>query len=260
MNIFVHILSSRSTMITNLRINGKYDITISNDKIRVDGETIATKEIPFIRYNLGKYGSEEVAYIEKMQQKFTNSVPIVEFQLSKNTLSEIKEFEGSTLEDEFVKFVYVDITDQNIEDKTVGEENFNLLYEINDETLIDNIVLRDKTKTLNRADIISFKKELNEIAQPESISVCNSPFSFGEEACLTALKARRFLAEYSTKDECAIPSARHECMECCGCMKHININDNVISTKTNKSEKTKSEKNKSEKKIEKKKGIPKLNW
>lgn len=251
-------------MITNLRLQGKYSIEIKDDKIYIDDETIHIKEIPFIRYDLKEYGQQEKEYIEQMMKKFNKSVHLVELQCTDKILQELELIDN----EDIAKYVYLDITDQNIEDGTIGKERLDILKQIKEKDyLIESIILKDVSTKLSRSDILKFKDELHWLVDKQSqIGVCNSPYSFNEDACLTALKARELLMYYSEDDECAIPSARHECMECCGCMKHKIIDKDIINTRPVKKEVKKSKNNlkktdsKTAVKTSKKKGTPILDW
>jgi hypothetical protein len=222
-------------MLANLKIKGKYKIPIANNKIKIGEESLSLKEIPFIRYDFGSYGEDEVDYIKYMREKFISSVPLVEFQLSDNILSEIELFDEDT-----IKYVYTNITDEDIDNGTLGEWRLNLFVDIMEKEYINSIVLVDNTTKLTRPHIIKFKKEIMDYCKSfnsfssDYIAVCNSPFSFGDDACLSAIKARQLLSEYSEKDECAIPSARHECMECCGCMRHLIVDKDIVAVSTKK--------------------------
>jgi hypothetical protein len=57
----------------------------------------------------------------------------------------------------------------------------------------------------------------------EMFGVCSSPLSFSELACLTAVKARELMSVYSTIADVALPSANHQCMNCCGCIRYLTV-------------------------------------
>lgn len=257
-------------MIGNLRFKGTYYVEVKNDKVRVNGEVIQLKEIPFLRYSLPKYDIEEVEYIAHNQKAFNSAVTIVEFELNDTTI-ESMELLNDTFEEldrEYVKFIYTDVTDDDIERGTLGSDRLQRLMEVSESEYIDTVVIKDKSTKLSRTDIIKFKEEIGNVVKNCHIAVCNSPFSFSEDACLTALRARELLSEYSERDECAIPSARHECMDCCKCMRHINIEQDCLFDPEKKEKKDKRVEKKADKKdtkeekgkTNKSKGIPLLDW
>ena len=246
-------------MLANLMVTGKYNIGIKKDKVTVGDETVSIKEIPFIRYRLGSYGEEEIQYIKKMKSKFDASLPLVEFELKDDSVTEISLFDE---EDDMVKYLRVEITNENTKANTLGDWIITKLGEVADSGIpIDSVVLVDKSDDMKMTHIIKFREEIKQIMTTlDDVSVCNSPFSFGEEACLTAIKARRLLAYYSEKDECAIPSSRHECMECC--VSHLEVSSD-ISVTTPEKDKIKSKKDNSNSKEKVKKSDKKpvlLDW
>ena len=91
--------------------------------------------------------------------------------------------------------------------------------------LCDRVVLLDRKLNTSPFEITAFKEELAQLVNVPSldIGVCGSPFSFGENACLNAIWCRRLMAKYTSNTEVALPSANHESMECCGCIRRIII-------------------------------------
>lgn len=246
-------------MLSNLRITGKYDIPVINGKIKVNDEILSLKEIPFVRYNFVKYTEDDIEYINTIIEKFNSSVHLIEYQLTENTLLEM----GLIDNEDIVRYLFISITDDNV--VSIGEHNKSLLGDVLSKEYINRIMLIDNSTTLNRTNILKLKDEImaiNKSVNNDMIGVCGSPFSIGDESCLSALRARQLLTDYSENDECAIPSARHECMDCCSCIRHIVIDDNTIfNTKSSKiNSQKKIEKAESQKKQVKKTGTILIDW
>ena len=107
--------------------------------------------------------------------------------------------------------------------------------------VIDRIMLKDNTITMDTLASIRMKKNVYELFGEQleggkdykDIGICQSPLSFSDgNACLTAIRARELSAKYSNDEELALPSANHECMNTCGCIRYMVIdkdikNDNI---------------------------------
>ena len=104
-------------------------------------------------------------------------------------------------------------------------------------------MLVDKTTNL---DMVNAKKIISKLAKEltvkqEDIGICSSPLCMnGELACLTSLKARELAAIYSSNTEVALPSANHQCMNCCGCMRFFDINSDTVAPEDKVVKKAKS--------------------
>lgn len=256
-------------MLTNLRVYGRYRVDTKNEKIKFTNETLSVKEIPFIRYHLNDYDDADIEYINSNCAKFDKSVPIIEVALDDLTVDKLDRI-SSSVEKEYAVFVYTEITNEDTAACTLGEERLQKIRNVWDNSFMDSVVLIDRTTDMAKNHILTFKNEIKSIDKQIDVSICNSPFSFSEDACLTALKARELLAEYSDKDECAIPSARHQCMNCCSCIRHIDIKEDIIAVDEPKKEKAPKAEKKTDKpkepkaekeKVQKpKKGVALLDW
>lgn len=91
--------------------------------------------------------------------------------------------------------------------------------------LCDRVVILDNQSNTSPFKIAEVKESLSKlinVAQMD-IGVCGSPFSYGNDACLNAIWCRRLMAKYTANTEVALPSANHESMECCGCIRRVVI-------------------------------------
>ena len=66
-------------MLTSIVVPKMYQIeTTKGGKFEVNGETLAIKDTPFVRYRFTRYSDEEIKYIKNMQEKFNRSAHLVE--------------------------------------------------------------------------------------------------------------------------------------------------------------------------------------
>lgn len=213
-------------MISSLVLTGMFDIGIDkNEKYSLNGERTAIKDVPFIRYRFSEYGEEQIAYIKKMQGKFHYSTHMAEVMLSEKAQEQLKVLADTF--DNIAVYLYVPITDEMV---TAGiDENTEELLETIKNEAYDRIMIRDNTETLHLVSANMLKRQVAEVtayAQAD-IGICNSPLSYGNEACLSALTARNLTAMYSASEECAIPSSNHECMNTCGCIRYVLVESDI---------------------------------
>ena len=244
-------------MNTSIVLTDKHSIGVdSNGKFMVKDAKVSIKEVPFVRYRFSEYNDDDLRYIETMKRKFNYSSHMVEITLGENTKAVIDKI--SQIEN-IIKFVYVPIDDEDVLNG-LGEEKLALLENIADE-FFDRLMLKDKSNNLDAIGSIRLKKQLGEIFDMDysDIGVCSSPLSFdGKNACLTAVKARELSAEYAENDEVALPSANHECMNTCGCIRYHVFENSVAEPSTKKGKDAPKEENKTKKTKEtKQKGFAK---
>lgn len=215
-------------MITSIVLTGEYSIGIDkNDRFQVGDKKISLKEVPFVRYRFDNYNQDTVDYINKMKRIFKYSAHMAEINV-KNNVREVVDLISDGVNN-IIIFLYVDIDDDDVI-KGLSEQK---ISDINtcEGAMFDRIMLRDKSTTLDLVHANMLKKQISEIIgiEQQEIGICQSPLSFNGEACLTAVLARQLSATYSENDECALPSANHECMKTCGCIRYIKINNNIIA-------------------------------
>lgn len=212
-------------MITSLRIHDTYDIKVNTQsKFKVgDNVLSADKDIPFVRYHFDKYTDSEILYIKGMKTKFSKSTHLAEVMLNENTcdvLGMLNEIEN------VAKYVYYNISEETVQacgfadNETAMFKNISIM-----KSSIDRIMLKDKSSSL---DLVTARKIIKQVStltgvHEDNIGICSSPISFGELACLTAVRARELMSKYSTISDVALPSANHQCMNCCGCIRYIDI-------------------------------------
>lgn len=221
-------------MISNLVLTGMYKIGVLDGKYLLNGEKTSIKDVPFIRYRFDNYGEEEIAYIKDMQSKFKYSVHLAEVKLSEDTANTMYNIKNNI--DRIAIFVYIPVTDDTIHN---GFSSTTLCcIEGLKDTPFDRVMLKDNSTLMDTISATKLKKSVaGLIGQRENqIGICSSPLSFCGEACLTAIQARDLIALYSNTDECKIPSANHECMNTCGCIRHTVVNSDINApvAKTNK--------------------------
>lgn len=234
-------------MITSLKLTGTYNIGMRNNKIEVDGNILDTKkEIPFFRYALGEMDDTKINYIKSMKEKFSASTHLVEITADENPNVADKVTEIRNSIESVAVYAYFNITDDNV---SSGKLAYTLIEELKalKSTDVDRIMFKDKTTTLDTVTAQNLiKQAVRESGFPASMfGICSSPLSFGENACLTAIKARELMSTYSSISDVALPSANHQCMNCCGCIRYIKVNSDLEAPpeKEKKSSNTKKVKN-----------------
>lgn len=216
-------------MITSIKVNGKHSIGVRDNKVEIDGNTLdINKEIPFVRYNLGEMAEPEIDYIKSMKEKFKASTHLVEINAedNPNLIDTVKNVRESL--NNVAVYVYFNITDDNVESKSLA---YTMLEEIKalKNVAVDRIMFKDKTTTL---DTVTSENLIKQASKESGIAIstfgiCSSPLSFGDNACLTAIKARELMSKYSEIADVALPSANHQCMNCCGCIRYINVTSDI---------------------------------
>lgn len=232
-------------MISSIVVTGCHIIGINSaNKIEVEGNVLSIdKEIPFVRYRFESYGDNEITYIKDMKQKFNKSTHLVEINISNDspvdTISTLEKINSNI--ESVAKFLYITITDENVATGIIPNDILNIVVNAIGYG-IDRIMLKDKSNTL---DMMATKKLIRQLMSATKLSedtfgVCSSPLSFGDLACLTAIKAREIMSKYSAVADVALPTANHQCMNCCGCARYIVVSTDTqapveTATKTSKS-------------------------
>lgn len=227
-------------MITSIVVTGTHKIGMnSSKKIKIGDNVLSVeKDIPFIRYRFNQYTDTEYSYIVESMKQFCFSTHLAEVLLSENTAGTIK-YLAENIKN-IAKYVYVDITDEEVVNGQISIEKISLI-----DTLagldIDRIMLKDKTTKLDTITAKRFIKELSKRLglSENTFGVCSSPLSFSEWACLTAVKARELMSIYSTIADVALPSANHQCMNCCGCIRYMTVSEDTEAPADGKTKATK---------------------
>jgi len=241
-------------MITSLVLTGKHNIGMNSQKKIMVGDNILSieKEIPFIRYRFDTYDQSAFDYIDETIKKFAMSTHLIEINLDANAASVLNYVNTKF---NMAKYIYIDITDADVEKGELSAEVLNQIAFVKD-LGVDRYMFRDKSKTLDLVHVKAFIKQIKAMYNIESslFGVCSSPLSFGDMACLTAVKARELMSIYSTVADVALPSANHQCMNCCGCIRYIVVDNDTQAPAKGGTKKTKV---KSESTGETKKAQPK---
>lgn len=213
-------------MITSIALKDTYNIGIDASGKFLLGETaVSIKDVPFVRYRFRSFGGEQLDYIEKLMTKFKYSSHMLELELAKDTAEVLNNIENRM--ENVIRYVYVSVEDRHVLEG-FDAETLEMLEGIDDSDY-DRLMLKDNSDTLHGEAAARLKKEIVEVLGIDirEIGVCSSPLSFSGEACLTAVKARELSAEYAENDEVALPSANHECMNCCGCIRYSVVDADI---------------------------------
>lgn len=233
-------------MVSSIVVTGCYNIGMnSSSKIKVNKILLSAKtDIPFIRYRFKSYGDQEYNYIKAMKTKFDKSVHLAEIDLNEDTLDTLEKLYDNI--ENIVKYIYIDLTDANVAMEKLDDSQLELLESLADMDIeIDRIMFRDKTTSLN---LVSYKKIINPIMDildldEDYFGICSSPLSFGDYACLTAVKARELMSMYSDSIDVPIPTANHQCMNCCGCIRYMVVDQDIPAPLDTKLKENKSSTN-----------------
>lgn len=244
-------------MITSIVLTDCHNIKMnSNKKFKVGEQLLSVeKDIPFVRYRFKGYTDKEFNYIKETMKKFNRSTHLIEIELNLNTKS-ILDYLTVNIPNA-AKYIYINITDEEVLNGELGETCQSLIEDLRG-FKIDRYVLKDNSTTLDMVAYKKITKSLKPFGIAETdIGVCSSPLSFGDLACLTAVKARELMSTYSEVADVALPSANHQCMNCCGCIRYLVVDKDTeevadkksgVKKSSNKttSEKTKKNKENSE--------------
>ena len=219
------------------------------EEIKTEKQNIA--DIPFIRYRFDSYDYDNIEYIKRLKSIFKYSAHLAEITIGKDLKKAVDDARALTESvDKLCRFVYVDMDDEMLayvaENKKLPDNLEDALYDIAD-IGVDQVCLRDKASAAGLVQVNEIRKLLADITlgnsrKYENIAICSSPLTFAVDnsACLTAAKAREFMAIYCRDDlNQPTPSANHQCMSCCGCIRYIEITDPITPFVSNKNKSSK---------------------
>lgn len=259
-------------MITNIKLNGTYNIGVnSSNQIDIDGTPVSKKEIPFVRYAFPFYNEKEVEYIKNTMEKFNLSTHLVEIHAEENeTFMNLPEGVAtpvdkktevlssiSALKDVLGKvalYIYVTLDDTDSANKTLADKKLDILMTAKMLTDFDKIMLIDKTSCIGlgvaKEIMVNTAKALG--VSIDKVGLCSSCLCMSAEdskyACLPAVQARALAAKYNTNTDIALPSANHQDMSTCACIRHFVIATDIAAPEeTKKKSSTKKEKTPKEK-------------
>lgn len=231
-------------MISSIALKGMYDIGVNeNNKFKMGDTTMSISDVPFVRYQFDSYDESQIEYIKKMMKKFNYSVHLYEIHnLSPEDIDGIE-----TLEQEIpnlAKFLYIKVDDETVLNKKFTF-SLDIVESVIDSCEINRIMLKDCSSTLDNVTATILRNQIAEATDfdIDDIGICGSPLSFGELCCLTAVKAREIAAEYSDNKDFPLPTANHQSMNCCGCIRYYTF-ENSVSAPAVKGSKSKTTKDK----------------
>ena len=190
--------------------NGKFFVDTESNKIE------SIKNVPIVSYKK----VNDIEFIKRNMEKFNLSchVAFIDWdEANEKFIKELKDIGVAV----FIRILLVESNGEILVSCPVEPfENWEL---------IDRVVLVDGTTSMQITTLNDIKKSMATRTRKSAndIGVCGSPFSFGEDACLCAIWARKLMAKYTANTEVALPSANHECMEECGCIRKIVITSDV---------------------------------
>lgn len=212
-------------MIQSIKLYKTYNIIVGQDgKFLYNGIKMNIKEVPIVRIDFEHYGDNEIKYIEDTRKIFKYSIVLLELKSDRLTGEDLEHIKA--VSKECAIYVYADIYDSDIDNglSLDDRETAVSIYDIIDSIGADGICLVDKSTKLNTVTAGILIEDISEqyMIDSEKVSICSSPLSCMGYACLTAVKARALMAEYSTVDDVPLPTANHE-KSCCGCIQYMVI-------------------------------------
>lgn len=214
-------------MISSIRVNGLFNVKVNgNSKIKVGDVLLHTeKEVPFVRYRLDMYDDNTIEYIKNMQLKFPKSTHLTELELNDNTLQSFRLLRDSL---SVAIYLYIDITEDIVKESKLPDSIMTILDGLQG-CNFDRYMLRDKSISL---DFMTAQKIMTQISKTfkikmDNIGLCSSPLSFQGLQCLSAVKARELMSIYNENSDVPLPSANHECMNCCGCIRYLEVTSDL---------------------------------
>lgn len=230
-------------MISSIVLTDTYKIGVNeNGKFWLGETKSGTNEVPFVRYRFDNMDDKDkiFAYIEEMYKKFKDSVHLYELHVLNEETAEF----AAELEERFenlAKFLYVGVTDEVIDNGEIDSDLVDIICDTLDGCNIDRIMLKDKSTKL---DMVNANRIIDKLAEETDyeageIGICSSPLSFDNLCCLTAVKARELAAEYGNAETFPLPTANHQSMNCCGCIRYHVFNGDVAAPEGGKTVKKK---------------------
>lgn len=232
-------------MIASIMVKDRYKLVPNNKgNIAIEDEQLHIKEIPFIRYDFDSYVEGDIEYIKDKQEKFPYSTHLAQIELSENSLKQIKMLKEEI--GNIAVFLYINLVNEEVESGTIEEYKQDMLLDVTDNVEVDRIMLRDNTTNLFTVSAGRIVEDLSDLTglEDEMFGICGSPLSFGERACLTAVKAREIMARYNDKEDIPLPTANHQKGNC-GCIQYLKVETDIVSVdKESNTKKKKREKGK----------------
>lgn len=260
-------------MITNLRLQGTHNIGLnSSNQMNVNGTLVSKKEIPFVRYAFPFYTEKEVEYIKNTMEKFNLSTHLVEIHAEDiEPIMNLPEGVGEQIDKKaeamesiialkdligkVALYIYVSLDDTDSANKKLADSKLDFLRKATMLVSFDKIMLIDNTTCIGMAVAKEIIKNTNkELSVTDKVGLCSSPLCMGAEdskyACLPAVQARALAAKYNTNTDITLPSANHQDMSTCSCIRHYTVALDIEApedTKKKTSNKVKKEKTPKEK-------------
>ena len=213
-------------MITALSFNKIVSIGFGESgTFKINDDKFSISDIPIVRFRFPIYTELELNFIKLCKEKFSKSACLVEVQYDDNVVNNINIL--SDIEEDVAMYLYINVLDETM---NADYSTIELPSEVEDFDW-DRIMLKDLTTSLYTVRAEQLKFDIANLFDIEisDVGICGSPLSFGENACLTAVKARELLAMYCDSSDCPIPSANHQVGNC-GCIRCLNIETDLLPT------------------------------
>lgn len=229
--------------------NSKGKLTLKTGQLDENGEPVAIKtaitEIPSVTYAFGNATTEEYlrgpveggpcpyeVYVRQAMKKFPHSLHVVHFNCDSQIVHALMNSDCRWLM-EVAVVLHVRVDDSEVANAEIRESTLYELGRLKAERTnnvadrqpllyyIDKIMIHDNSRSMWTVQAERFKKQLKMFFEnPQlNVGICGSPLSRGEDSCLSARQDREWAAIYVTNPVVALPSANHQNMERCGCIR-----------------------------------------
>lgn len=228
-----------------VRPNSRGKLNVPTGAVLADGKAdvihTSVQEVVSISYHFEDH--DDIAklpeYVRGMQKIFPHTLHVVHLDTSYDSKELVKA--NKQFFDSLPLIVHLPVFDRDIENGTIADiESFSewqAVVEVLGSNPIDRYMLDDLTTSMYTDMANRLRKQAADMfgTDIESIGICGSPLSDNELCCLSARLDREWAAKYVHNEFVVLPSANHQNMERCGCLRFVVIEHDVITLDAAKS-------------------------
>lgn len=216
-----------------VRPNSKGKLNVPTGRVSIEGkpEVIKTsvEELVSIGYwfNPEQYGALP-QYVDNMRKVFQCSLPVVHLVWCEQALAVLRAFHQWFTTVPVI--LHVPVTDMDMADGARAKVYEVADSHIGDEAVVDRLMIDDCTTSLYTVDAEKMRKLFASAVglKISDIGICGSPLSDRELCCLSARLDREWSVPYGGS-YMVLPSANHQSMDTCGCLRFVNVIQDVIT-------------------------------
>lgn len=181
-----------------------------------------------------------VDYVNNLRKTFEHSLHVVHLHACDESI-QLLQSESTGFFDTVPVIWHLNITDEDVAGKRLSLENAQRVAELAStprpdgrpvSSYIDRLMLHDYSTSMYTVDAEELRKAVTKLLgmRTDSVGICGSPLSTGEDCCLTARRDREWAAQYVHSSYVVLPSSNHQSMERCGCLRDVTIRGTDIIT------------------------------